>query len=145
MHLFCCHTPAHRVLFEKVFAPSVPKGFELHSTLIEQTGPGDFLSPEFLRCIRKKLILIQESLRNFKNEILVWSDVDIRFVNLSLHVLKADFESSDTDIFFNGSRPACRMSTRASSSAAPTAPCVHSSIKSKSSSKKIQASTSRWP
>jgi hypothetical protein len=105
MHLFCCHTPAHRVLFEKVFAPSVPKGFELHSTLIEQTGPGDFLSPEFLRCIRRKLTLIQESLQIFKNEILVWSDVDIRFVNLSPRVLKADFESSNTDILFQRESP----------------------------------------
>jgi hypothetical protein len=105
MHLFCCHTPAHRVLFEKVFAPSVPNGFELHSTLIEETGNGDFLSPEFLRCIRKKLTLIQESLRNFKNEILVWSDVDIRFIDLASHRLKADFESSNTDILFQRESP----------------------------------------
>jgi len=105
MHLFCCHTPAHRVLFENVFARSVPKGFELHSTLIEENGPGDFLSPEFLRCIRRKLVLILESLNQYEGEIVVWSDVDIRIVELEPEELKSDLESTGTDILFQRESP----------------------------------------
>ena len=105
MHLFCCFTPAHGVLYEKIFAPSVPKGFEVHPTPIEETGNGDFLSPEFLRCIRRKLDLIRDSLKNHEGQILVWSDVDIRFVNLTPVTLLADFESAKSDIAFQRESP----------------------------------------
>ena len=105
MHLFCCHTPAHRILFEKVFAPLLPRGFKLHSTLIEETGPGDFLSPEFLRCIRKKLALVQESLKQFQGGIVVWSDVDIRFVDLDPRHLESLLFSSGADILFQRESP----------------------------------------
>jgi hypothetical protein len=105
MHLFCCFTPAHRILYEEVFAPSLPRGFQVHPTLIEEPGKGDFLSPEFLRCIRQKLTLIRDSLENHQGQILIWSDVDIRFVNLTPQSLIADFHSTNSDIAFQRESP----------------------------------------
>lgn len=105
MHLFCCHTSAHRILFEKVFAPSVPEGFDLRSTLVDEAGGGDYLSPEFLRCIRKKLALVQESLEQFQGGIVVWSDVDIRFVDIDPRDLESLLFSSGADILFQRESP----------------------------------------
>ena len=81
MLLFCCHTPAHEVLYRQVFLPSVPEGFEVRSTVLGIDGPGDYLSDEFLRCIRAKLDLVVRSVEGNLGDIIVWSDVDIRVLS----------------------------------------------------------------
>jgi hypothetical protein len=78
--IFCCYTPAHQRLFEEFFKPSLDPAFELHATRLDVEGPGDFLSPEFIRCILKKIDLILESLAENSGEIIVWSDIDILFL-----------------------------------------------------------------
>jgi hypothetical protein len=98
MKLFCCWTPAHQVLFDQCFAPSVPADFSLVSTTLEIAGRGDFLSAEFLRCIHEKIGLILASLRENGGELLVWSDIDIEFFNLSAARLAE--ELGDHDIAF---------------------------------------------
>jgi hypothetical protein len=75
--LFCCHTPAHEVLYRQVFLPSAPKGFEVCSTALGIGGPGDYLSDEFLRCIRVKLDLVIRSVEENLGDAIVWCDVDI--------------------------------------------------------------------
>lgn len=105
MHLFCCYTPAHEVLYREVFAVSVPPGYAIHATLINEDGSGDFLSPEFLRCIRRKVALVEDSLASQPEQILVWSDVDIRFANLPPSRLAADFMTAGTDILFQRESP----------------------------------------
>ena len=98
MKLFCCFTPAHKVLFETVFAPSVPEGFSLQSEAIELAGDGDFLSPEFLSCINRKIDLVLKSLRANPREVIVWADIDIRFLSLSTADLV--LELGDHDVAF---------------------------------------------
>lgn len=101
MRLHCCYTPAHEVLYREIFLPTVPSDMVLESTLIDEAGPGDFLSPEFLRCIRRKIGLIKASLLAAEEgEILVWCDVDVRFVDLSGQELAAMLDSSSADVMF---------------------------------------------
>ena len=95
MKLFCCFTPAHEVLFKTVFAPSVPEGFSLHSEPIELAGGGDFLSPEFLRCINRKMELVLESLHTNRGEVIVWADIDIRFFSLAPNDLRVELGEHD--------------------------------------------------
>lgn len=95
MKLFCCFTPAHEVLFKTVFAPSVPEGFSLHSEPFELSGGGDFLSPEFLRCINRKMELVLESLRTNRGEVIVWADIDIRFFSLAPDDLRVELGEHD--------------------------------------------------
>ena len=103
--LFCCHTPAHEVLYRQVFLPSVPEGFEVRSTVLGIDGPGDYLSDEFLRCIRAKLDLVVRSVEENLGDIIVWSDVDIRFFDLSPSALAAELESSACDVLFQRESP----------------------------------------
>jgi hypothetical protein len=79
MKVFCCYTEAHEVLLRKYFSPSIPNDMELLPTHIDLSGPGDFLSKEFIQCIHEKVGRIAQSLRENPGEIIVWSDVDIVF------------------------------------------------------------------
>jgi len=97
MLLFCCYTPAHEVLYREIFLPSVPAGFEIQPHIIEESGPGDFLSPEFLSCIRKKIDLVLKSIEQNSGRLIVWSDVDIRFFDLVPRDLQMAVEVSGKD------------------------------------------------
>jgi len=105
MRIFCCFTPAHEVLFRTVFLPSVPEGFELRATEIPLAGPGDFLSPEFLVCIRKKIDLVVRSIGENPGKLIVWSDVDIQFFKLVPQDLEVAIEASGKDILFQRESP----------------------------------------
>lgn len=80
MKIFCCYTPAHEILFSAHFSPSVPPGFEVQSHALSIAGAGDFLSREFLKCIREKVRLIRRSVLENEGELIIWSDVDIVFL-----------------------------------------------------------------
>lgn len=108
MKLFCCYTPAHEVLYSSVFRPSIPHGYEVHASVVDERGPGDYLSAEFLRCIREKVRLIAQSLEESPDEPIVWSDVDIRLVDMSPDRLLADFRTSEVDIAFQMESPRMR-------------------------------------
>ncbi len=81
MLLFCCYTPAHEILYRQVFLPSVPEGFEVRPTLLGIEGPGDYLSDEFLRCIRAKLDLVVRSVAENSGDIIAWSAVGNRVLS----------------------------------------------------------------
>lgn len=98
--IYCCHTPAHKILFENIFKPSLPAGFQLVTHEVRLSGAGDFLSPEFLACIRRKVDLILESLEKNRGELLVWSDVDIEFYGDCVSDLAGLIGSSGHAILF---------------------------------------------
>lgn len=79
MKIHCCHTPAHEVLFRRHFLPSLPPRFVVEAHPLAISGAGDFLSREFLRCIREKIALIRQSIAADPGALIVWSDVDIVF------------------------------------------------------------------
>ena len=88
-----------------MFLPSVPEGFDVRSTVLGIDGPGDYLSDEFLRCIRAKLDLVGRSVSENPGDVIVWSDVDIRFFDLTPSALAAGLETSACDILFQRESP----------------------------------------
>lgn len=100
MQIFCCYTQGHEVLYRDYFKPSLPKGTELRATRLSIAGAGDFLSAEFLECITRKVGLILESLRNYPGKIIVWSDIDIIFIQSVVPELERLLEESGKDILF---------------------------------------------
>jgi hypothetical protein len=103
MKLFCCYTPAHEILFTDIFAPSVSSAFTIANKRLEIAGAGDFLSAEFLECIHRKINLIIESIREHEGEIIVWSDIDIQFFDLTPDDLVVCL--GDADIAFQKEGP----------------------------------------
>jgi len=95
MKIFCCYTPAHEILYRDWFLPTVPAGFEVVPAEIDLTGPGDFLSREFIECIGRKVELILASLRENAGAAIIWSDVDIRFFALDGDALLAQLGAHD--------------------------------------------------
>lgn len=104
MKIFCCYTPAHEVLFRDYFCPSLPAGVDLVSTGLTISGNGDYLSPEFLQCIRRKVDLIRESIDRHAGEIIVWSDVDIIFLADVLQPIKRLADGSE-EVWFQRESP----------------------------------------
>jgi len=103
--LYCCYTPAHAGLYREIFLPSVPDGFEVRATEIPIEGPGDYLSREFLDCIRKKIDLVVRSIEENADDVIVWSDVDIRFFRLTDDGLRRELTSSGKEILFQRESP----------------------------------------
>ncbi len=91
IHLYCCYTEAHAVLFREYFVPSLSNNVLVHALRLDIAGPGDFLSNEFLDCIRRKIDLIIDSVDRHAGDIIVWSDIDI--------VLFGDFEPEVRKLF----------------------------------------------
>jgi hypothetical protein len=95
MKLFCCFTPAHQVLFDKYFTPSVPKGFSIIPNCLAIEGTGDFLSSEFIQCIWQKIDLVLETLLQNTGDVIVWSDIDIQFFDLLPEALLTQLGAAD--------------------------------------------------
>lgn len=95
MKLYCCYTPAHEVLFQNYFLLTIPKAFNVISTRLDIAGAGDFLSPEFLHCIGRKMELVIESIRENWGETIIWSDVDVQFYNLQPNLALADLGKNE--------------------------------------------------
>ncbi len=100
MKLFCCHTPAHEILFRDHFLRTLPAGFEVQAESLAIAGRGDFLSDEFMACIRRKIGLILDSLRAHPGEAIVWSDVDVEFHRPVADELQALLAESGRAILF---------------------------------------------
>lgn len=80
MNIFCCYTKAHKPLLEDYFIPSMPNNINLNAISLDGIdGPGDFLSTEFIDCIRRKMGHIEQSIRDNDGSIIGWLDVDIVF------------------------------------------------------------------
>ena len=104
MKIFCCYTQAHKTLLEKYFLRSLPTGFSVTSTELDIAGPGDFLSPEFLQCISRKVDLILESIKENPDQIIIWSDIDIQFFDLRPEMLVTQLGQHDIAFQREGAR-----------------------------------------
>lgn len=77
MKIHCVYTPAHEVLYRDWFLPSVPDGIDVVAEPLPIAGEGNYLSEEFLRCIRAKVERVVRSIEENSGGWIVWSDVDI--------------------------------------------------------------------
>lgn len=100
LKVFCCYTEAHKPLLKNYFLPSLPNDVHLTAIPLDIAGAGDFLSPEFIRCIRRKVNLILDSLVRFDGTIIVWSDIDIVFFKSFAREIEAFMETRGLDIAF---------------------------------------------
>lgn len=108
MKIHCCYTPAHEPLFRRYFQPSLPRAFSLEAYPLEIAGAGDFLSVEFLRCIREKMALVRQSISANAGEVIVWSDVDVVFQGNPVALIEAAF-ARDAGLEFLFQREAKRL------------------------------------
>ena len=101
MKLFCVYTPAHEVLYRDWFLPSVPPMIEVAAIPMDLAGRGDFLSEEFLQCIRSKIAWIVESIHKHWGDWIVWTDIDILlFPGLKERLERITAQAGDNVLFF---------------------------------------------
>jgi len=104
MKIYSCHTPSHEVLYRRHFLPSLPASLESHSTPVDISGSGDFRSEDFYRTIESKLELMLQSISSNSGSAIIWSDVDIVFVDDPMPMLNNLLGESGTDIWFQKER-----------------------------------------
>ena len=124
MKIYSCYTSSHERLFQEYFLPTLPPGFELQTIVLDRLqSSGAFRSPGYLECLQEKIRLVTDSLQKHPGELLVWSDVDIVFLDAraaeDLHRL---MEASGQDLLFmregrtgptvNGGFYVCRANER---------------------------------
>jgi hypothetical protein len=105
MKVFCCHTLAHEVLLRSYFLPSLPEGFDPQIFTVDLAGPGDFSSVEYLECLYRKANLIERSMADHPNEVLIWSDVDVAFLDVSPSEITKILEESGKELLFQRETP----------------------------------------
>ncbi len=124
MRLHCCYTDSHQELFERWLKPSLPTGFQLHAVYLDQLHTsGDFGEHGYVDCLRRKIQLVVDSLVAAPGEIVVWSDVDILFLDPAApQDLSGRMEEAGCDVLFqrdvkrhrvaNGGFYVCRSNAR---------------------------------
>lgn len=101
MNIFCCYTKAHKPLLVDYFIPSMPNDINLSAISLDGIdGPGDFLSTEFIDCIRRKMQHIEQSIRDNRGSIIGWLDVDIVFFKNFRDAVLKFMEDENLDIAF---------------------------------------------
>ena len=101
MKIFCCYTSAHKSLLDSYFKPSLSADMELHAQLLDgDEGRGDYMSPEYVDCIHRKIDAVIESLRRYPGEVFIWSDIDIVFFRSVAADLEKLMAESGKDILF---------------------------------------------
>lgn len=101
MKIFCCYTRAHEVLLRDYFLPSLPNDVQLNAIALEDIdGPGDFLSTEFIDCIRRKMAHIEQSIESNPGAVIGWMDVDIVMFRSFRDEVKRMMDEEDLDIVF---------------------------------------------
>lgn len=94
--IFSYFTPSHSQLFHKLFAPSIPDDFILCSKRGSQKGPATFAQHGWGKSTRPKVMFYKEGMRLCKDEdIAIFSDVDIIFLDLSDNYVRSALENVD--------------------------------------------------
>jgi hypothetical protein len=105
MKIFSVFTPAHERLLRDWFLPGLPGGFEAVPIPLEIKGSGDFLSEEFLLCIREKISLVIASIKDNAGEWIIWSDIDILVFDGADEAIRTVIQNAgETLMFFQRER-----------------------------------------
>lgn len=96
MRMLALCTPSHEVLRDRWFLPTLPAGFDAEVTEIDQACPtGEYKSAGWSETVIHKFELISEAMAAHPAEIMVFSDLDIRFFDLKPDHLLAGLGDSD--------------------------------------------------
>jgi len=99
MRMLALCTPSHEVLRDRWFLPTVPAGFDVEVTDVDQACPsGKYKSAGWSETVIHKFDLISEAIAAHPDETMVFSDLDVRFFDLTNADLVA--ELGDSDIAF---------------------------------------------
>ena len=104
MFIYCFYTPSHEVLFKRFFAPSIPKAFELIAKSFKhQLCPtAAFAQIGWRETQLQKILFWIEAIKKNWQEIIVCSDVDAQFFEISPSLLVSTLGDKDIAFQWNG-------------------------------------------
>ena len=99
MRIVSICSPSHEVLRDRWFLPTVPQGFKAEVSEVEQLCPtGEYGSQGWREATLAKFQPIKAAIADHPNELILFSDVDVRFFDLEpRHLVE---ELGDCDIAF---------------------------------------------
>lgn len=100
MKLLSIYTDSIKVLKDEWFLKTLQDDLELKIKYLDEVkeGKGDFQSPEWHYSLRKKIEYIIDEIKNNRDEIIIWSDIDIQFFSKCTEIIEKAMQ--DRDIVF---------------------------------------------
>lgn len=98
MKLYALYTPSHEALAKEWFLPSLRDDYELHVARQPQTGASDdhrYGTRAFNRATLAKVELIIQAIDDNRDDVFVFSDVDIQFFRPARESLEASIRGRD--------------------------------------------------
>jgi predicted O-methyltransferase YrrM len=85
LKLYSLFTPSHQVLKERFFEPTLPDDVKPHFRFFDNDGEGSIQDPSWRRAVIRKVEFILEVIECNRDEVFVFSDVDIQFFGSFAH------------------------------------------------------------
>ena len=97
MKLLSIYTDETKILKDEWFLKTLKDKWELNIKYLEEKeqGDGDFGSPLWYYCCRKKVEFIIEAIRNNWNSIILWADIDMQFFGECTGIIEKTMEGND--------------------------------------------------
>ncbi len=97
MKLFSIYTNQTLVLKDQWFLKTLQDDWELHLIYLKDApkGDGDYLSDEWYYCIKSKIALLIEAIKNNWNAVIIWADIDIQFFRRCTDIIEQSIQNND--------------------------------------------------
>lgn len=85
------------VLKDEWFLKTLQDDWELNLVYLQEApkGDGDYLSEEWYYCIKSKIGILIEGIRNNWNDIIIWADIDIQFFRKCTGIIQRSIHNRD--------------------------------------------------
>jgi len=97
MKLFSIYTDQTIVFKDKWFLRTLQDDWELNLVYIKDASKGnsDYLSEEWYYCIKTKIEILIEAIKNNWNDIIIWADIDIQFSRKCTGIIERSIPRKD--------------------------------------------------
>ena len=97
MKLFSIYTDQTTVLKNEWFLKTLKDDWELNILYLEDApkGSGDYLSEEWFYCIKIKIEILIDAIKNNFNDIIIWADIDIQFFRECTDIVEQNIQGKD--------------------------------------------------
>ena len=95
MKLVSVYSESHRVFKDKWFLPSIKDDYELHLHFCPTNGQGRFMEDDWVKAIKFKAEVIIQSIKDFRGETFVYSDIDVQFFLPTQPIIEEALKNND--------------------------------------------------
>ena len=106
INIYCYFTPSHEILYKNFFLPSIPEGFSVVplQSDVQDCTTAAFKSPGWGDTQLKKIVYWIKTIRENEGKVIIGSDVDAQFFNLTPSLVNDLLKDHDILFQWNGGK-----------------------------------------